>query len=241
VQKDPQGHAGAIHVLVADDSPFHTQLLVSALSRTPDLKIFSSTLDTTSVLATSIAHEIDIAVLSAFADRDTEHGLQILRELRDSGSDTRSVVLLDSRRIESVLEAFRAGAHGVFDHSQSPDALHKCIRRVNDGQIWINNQQIAIILEFLASTPRLKAVDAKGINLLSGRESAVVRCVVEGLTNREIGNRLKLSQHTIKNYLFRIFDKLGISSRTELLLMAVNQSTADALARPNTSVRAKSA
>jgi DNA-binding CsgD family transcriptional regulator len=70
----------------------------------------------------------------------------------------------------------------------------------------------------------VRAVDSNGLSLLSKREMDVVRSLAEGLTNREIAERLGLSQHTIKNYLFRVYDKLGVSSRLELLFMTLTQS-----------------
>jgi len=216
-----------VNVLVADNSPFHTQLLVGALSKEADLKIFSSVLDAASIVAASITHKIDVYVLSAFVDEDAERGLRILRELRETDARARAVILLDSSKVESVLDSFRAGARGVFDHRETPDELCRCIRQVHEGQVWINNKQTALVLESLASAPKLKTVNAKGMNLLSNREADVVRGVVEGLTNREIANRLGLSQHTIKNHLFRIFDKLGVSNRIELLFVTLSQNTAD--------------
>jgi DNA-binding CsgD family transcriptional regulator len=85
--------------------------------------------------------------------------------------------------------------------------------------------QVAFAVEALASSPTVRAVDARGLNLLSKREMEVVHSLAEGLTNREIAERLGLSQHTIKNYLFRVFDKLGVSSRVELLFMTLSSSS----------------
>jgi DNA-binding NarL/FixJ family response regulator len=214
-------------VLVADNSPFHTQLLVGALRQETDLKVFSSDLNAASVVAASIAHNIDVFVLSAFVDEDAERGFRILRELREADHNTRAVILLDSSKLESVLESFRAGARAVFDHRESPEALCQCIRQVHGGQIRISNDQMALVLDSLASTPKLKTVNARGMTLLSKREGEVVLCVTEGLTNREIAERLGLSQHTIKNHLFRIFDKLGVSNRIELLFVSLSQNSTD--------------
>ena len=97
---------------------------------------------------------------------------------------------------------------------------------VHRGQIWANSQQMAYAVEALAASHSVRAVDAHGLNLLSKRELEVVRCLAEGLTNREIADQLGLSQHTIKNYLFRVFDKLGVSSRVELLFMTLSQNDA---------------
>jgi DNA-binding NarL/FixJ family response regulator len=225
VQYDRNRHVSTIHVLVADNSPFHTQLLVGALSQEPDLKIFSSDLNSASIVAASIAHKIDVFVLSAFADEDAERGFRILRELRETDRHTCAVILLDSSKLESVLESFRAGARAVFDHRESPETLCQCIRQVHGGQVWISNEQMALVLGSLANAPKLKTVDARGINLLSKRELDVVRCVTEGLSNREIAERLGLSQHTVKNHLFHVFDKLGVSNRIELLFVTLSQNS----------------
>src|SRR5207245_4183759 len=94
---------------------------------------------------------------------------------------------------------------------------------------WANGQQMAYAVEALASSPEVRAVDANGLSLLSKREMDVVRSLAEGLTNREIAARLGLSQHTIKNYLFRVYDKLGVSNRLELLFMTLTQAGASQL------------
>jgi DNA-binding CsgD family transcriptional regulator len=132
-------------------------------------------------------------------------------------------MLLESSRRETVVEAFRAGAKGVFSMSEPLKYLCKSVRCVYQGQIWANATELAFALDALGTAPKVRAVDSNGINLLSKREIEVVQCVAEGLTNGEIGQRLGLSKHTIKNYLLRIFDKLGVSNRTELLFFTLSQ------------------
>ena len=232
---DRNGRNHAIHVLVADNSPFHNQLLVGALSQQPDLDVSSSDMNTASVAA-ALVKRIDVVVAGAFLDEDAERGFRMLRELRGAGHNPRFVILLDSSKPELVVDAFRAGARGIFDHRDSPQELCQCIRQVRDGKIWINNEQIALLLEWLASTPNFKTADARGMSLLSKRERDVVQCVTEGLTNREIADRLGLSQHTVKNHLFRIFDKLGVSNRIELLILTVSPGAAPAPASKAPSV-----
>src|SRR5439155_24242919 len=99
-----------------------------------------------------------------------------------------------------------------------------CIEIVYRGQIWARNGEIEFVLEALGKALPSRLVDSKGIALLSKREQDVIRSLSEGLTNREIAAELKLSEHTVKNYLLRIFDKLGISSRAEAILYAFRQS-----------------
>lgn len=214
--------AKPIRVLVVDGSAIHTQLLAEALRRDRALDVIS--LDSPqAVIKTVIDSAIDVLVIGATLEEQTNRGLSILRELRASRPGVRAVVLLDSCKPQVVLDTFRAGARGVFSRSDSIDKLSKCICCVHEGQIWANSREMSLALEALASTPTVSAVDANGLNLLSKREKEIVHSLAEGLTNREIAERLGLSQHTVKNYLFRIFDKLGVSSRVELLFMTLSQ------------------
>jgi DNA-binding NarL/FixJ family response regulator len=134
-------------------------------------------------------------------------------------------MLLDSSERSQVVEAFRAGARGVFSRSESLKSLAKCILCVNQGQIWANSKELKFLLEALGEALPLRVIDARGTELLSRREQEVVRCVAEGLSNREIAQRLGLTEHTVKNYLFRIFDKLGVSKRVEVVLYAYSLSS----------------
>jgi DNA-binding CsgD family transcriptional regulator len=132
-----------------------------------------------------------------------------------------------------VLECFRAGARGIFSKQERLESLCKCIRSVHEGQIWARSVDLDHALEALASLPLVRATNHKGIELLSARERQVIQHLAAGMTNREIAHTLSLSPHTVKNYLFRIFDKLGVSSRTELLYLTMNNSAAPPQRTPN--------
>jgi DNA-binding NarL/FixJ family response regulator len=145
-----------------------------------------------------------------------------VEQIRNVDPRLRVVLLLDRPDPRLVVEAMRAGARGVFSRSPfEAAALCKCVRRVYEGQIWINTSELEYLVTAFAQTPRLRVVDSTGSNLLSNREEEVMRLVAEGWGNREIARKLGLSEHTIKNYLFRVFDKLGISNRVELVLYAI--------------------
>ncbi|HSZ01438.1 MAG TPA: LuxR C-terminal-related transcriptional regulator [Terriglobales bacterium] len=214
-----------IRVLVADNTRVHTQLLADALKRDHGLDVISADSDSHGLMAAAAAHKADVLLLSSNLDEEPLRAFEVLRELRASHPQTRAVILLDSSKRETILHAFRAGARGIFSRHESVDSLCKCVRSVHEGQIWASSQQMSFAVEALASSPTVRAVDAKGLDVLSKREMEVVRCVAEGLTNREIAERLALSQHTIKNYLFRVFDKLGVSGRVELLFMTLSHAS----------------
>jgi two-component system nitrate/nitrite response regulator NarL len=221
---DQLAAGGTIRVFVADDTRIHTQLLADALRRDRALQVVSSDSGFEGLTARGSLHDIDVLVISSSLDEEACRGFEALRAVRVSHPNLRAVVLLDSSKREIVLEAFRAGARGVFSRHDSVETLAKCVHSVHRGQIWANSQQMAYAVEALATSHTVRAVDAHGLNLLSNRELEVVRCLAEGLSNREIAEHLGLSQHTIKNYLFRVFDKLGVSSRVELLFMTLNQN-----------------
>jgi DNA-binding NarL/FixJ family response regulator len=223
-----------IRVLVVDNTRIHAQLLADALERDPQLQVIGAVSHSQDLLDAAQSQKIDVAVIGCNLDEKALHGIEVLRKLRTSHAEIQVVVLLDSSKREVVIETFRAGARGLFSRHEALETLSKCVRCVHEGQIWASTEQIGFAIEALAGSPMVRAVGANGLNLLSKRELEVVRCLAEGLTNREIAKRLDLSQHTIKNYLFRVFDKLGVSSRLELLSLTLTLPASD---HPVASVR----
>ncbi|HTR65475.1 MAG TPA: LuxR C-terminal-related transcriptional regulator [Terriglobales bacterium] len=213
----------AIRVLVADNTRIHTQLLADALRRDRRLEVVGSVSHGDDLLSAAGSQKIDVAVIGSNLDDDPGRGLELLRQLHGLRPELRIIVLLDSSRREVVLEAFRTGARGLFSRHESPETLSKCVRRVYEGQVWASSEQLGFAVEALAASPAARTAASTRLQSLSKRELDVVGCIVEGLTNREIAERLHLSQHTIKNYLFRVFEKLGVSSRLELMSVALER------------------
>lgn len=135
------------------------------------------------------------------------------------------IALLDRDDREAILLAFRSGARGIFSLADSSfDSLCECIQRVHRGEIWASSRHLGYLLDSVCESPTLQVLTASGDKLLTSREEQVVALVADGLSNRNIAGELGLSEHTVKKYLFRIFDKLGISNRVELVLYAVHHS-----------------
>jgi len=217
-----------ISILVADSTRIHTQLLADAIGSDPGLQVVASTASSQELLAALARVPVDIAVISHGLDNRPGRGLEVLREMRALRPDIKAVILLESSRAQDVLDCFRAGAKGIFSKHERLESLCKCIRCVHDGQIWARSVELDLALEALASTPVVRTTDYQGLELLSSREREVVQHLAAGMTNREIAEKLRLSPHTVKNYLFRIFDKLGVSSRVEVVLYALGNHSAPA-------------
>lgn len=210
-----------IAVLVAYSGAMAGELLVEAVRKQTDLRVTDHVTTTERALELLQSPDPDVALIGAALGDDPQGGFYVLRRMREIGSHVKPVMLFDTNDPGVVVEAFRAGAKGVFCLAQSGfKMLCKCVKQVHYGQIWASNKELGCIVEAFSKTPPPRILNPGGMRLLSKREEEVVRLLAEGMQNRAIARELQLSEHTIKNYLFRIFDKLGISTRVELALYA---------------------
>jgi two-component system nitrate/nitrite response regulator NarL len=208
-----------IRVLAADSTRMSSQLLAQALAQNTQFHVTGIEPKPASILA-AVADEKPNVVLMSSVLEESSTGFDLIRQVCATRPETRVVMLMDTSKRSAVVEAFRSGAHGVFSRTESPKLLAKCICSVHQGQVWANSAELRFLLEALCESEPAGTIEPGTEAILSKREQDVVRCVAEGLSNREIASRLGLTEHTVKNYLFRIFDKLGVSSRVEVVLYA---------------------
>ncbi|MFZ0949462.1 MAG: response regulator transcription factor [Candidatus Sulfotelmatobacter sp.] len=213
-----------IRIVVASNIRIHAELLAEAVQRDRTIQVVGCASSSREVFEITARSSIDVAVISSHLDEQPDRGFEVLRELRSAHPGLRAIMLLHSAKRQSVVNAFRAGARGIFSKNSPVTGLCKCIRCVHEGQIWASREDLGLALDILTSAPAIRAVDAQGASLLTKREQEVVECVAEGLATDEIAQRLQLSKHTVKNYLTHIFDKLGVSSRVELLFFVLARS-----------------
>jgi DNA-binding NarL/FixJ family response regulator len=208
-----------VRVLVADSGPLQSQLLTRALRSRREFQVFAVPLETSALDKFLQSNQADVVLIAGGHLPD----LSLLRWMRITYPRVAPVLLADKDDREQVINALRAGAKGIFLFTRSPfRMLCKCILCVYRGEIWINNQQMQYVLDALSEVPTLRVVNSNGRSLLTPREEQVVALVADGLSNRDVATELGLSEHTIKKYLLRIFDKVGISSRVELVLYAMS-------------------
>jgi two-component system nitrate/nitrite response regulator NarL len=212
-----------IRVFVADSSAIHSELLAEAIARNHLFEVVGCAANTCGIDRFLYTSSPDIVLISASSHDHATGGLELIAKMHASFPEIKIVVLLESAKREVVVQAFRLGARGVFSKNTAVRNLAKCISCVYEGQVWATAEELGFVLDALATSPAVRTLESIGLSQLSAREMEVVNCLAEGLSNREIAERLKLSKHTVKNYMFRIFDKLGVSSRVELLFYALSR------------------
>ena len=223
----------AITVAIADGNLMAGRLLSDQLKRHSKFVVVSCACNRTSLVQSVRQTKSAVALISTDLEEGPLSGLAALREVREADPELRPILMFDRSDPHYVVEGLRAGARGLFSRSNFDfAALRKCIRCVCEGQVWIGNTELEYVFAALAEARPLRVVNQEGLNLLSRREEEVMRLVAESLGNREIAGILALSEHTVKNYLFHIFDKLGISNRVELVLYAVSNPKRGASTRP---------
>jgi DNA-binding NarL/FixJ family response regulator len=216
-----------LRLFIADTSRMGCQLMAAALrEHRYRFKVVGYATDSVGVGAGLAEDGADIAIIGAHLKDGAVSGFNVTRDIRASHSKVGVIMMLDSIEKAMVVEAFRAGASGILSRDEPFEVLCKCIHAVHQGQIWANSNALRFVVDALARTSPALAINAKGAkgpSLLTEREQSVVNLVAEGLTNRDISKHLDLSEHTVRNYLFRIFNKVGISNRLELAIYAISR------------------
>lgn len=213
-----------IRVIVADDTQMGCNLLKSVITRSRfRFEVVACATSRSEVVRCLNAHPVDVALVSGDLLEGPLVGFEVVREIRSSFPKISSVLLLKSPSNEMVVTAFRNGAKGVFCREEPLPALWKCIRSVYEGQIWANSKQLQLLLEALISALPAPAESPQNRSFLTKREEEVVSLVAAGHTNKAIASNLGIGEHTVSNYLFKIYDKLGVSNRVELVLYALSR------------------
>jgi DNA-binding NarL/FixJ family response regulator len=153
-------------------------------------------------------------------------GLEALRELSDGGANSVRVILLTAAAEKNqIVEALQLGARGVVLKDSATQLLLKAIHTVMAGEYWVGREAVSNLVQYLRNLVQASTEAAKHKKFgLTPRELEIISAVVAGFANKEIAEYFKISEDTVKHHLSNIFDKLGVSTRLELALFAVNQA-----------------
>jgi DNA-binding NarL/FixJ family response regulator len=216
---------GRISVLIADADLMSARLLAAELARgKQNINVAGVSNDSVGAIREVEKHQPDIALINTHLGDGQMTGYRVLQGLPSACPKTVGIMMIPACDRDLIIDAFRGGARGVFCRFEALKSLSKCIRTVHGGQIWANNQNLSFLLEYLTQLKPLRLVKSGGgMRLLTPREAEVVHLLTEGMSTREISHKLRVTEHTIRNYLSNTYEKLGVSSRVELALYAVTR------------------
>jgi DNA-binding NarL/FixJ family response regulator len=200
-------------VLIYDSSALQRDLLTTALeSLRLGFEITSANdLESLNALLTKDANCVVIISDTTMSGST----ITLTKQLRARFSELPFILVLQERRLDRVIDAFRTGARGIVYSTEKLDQLAKCVDCVSRGEVWVRRADLPLIFDGLSKS-NVHVTDVTGRVLLSPREEEIAQLVAEGMSNREVSRTLKISESTVKNSIFNIFEKLGISNRVEL-------------------------
>jgi DNA-binding NarL/FixJ family response regulator len=205
----------SIRVLVVDGDSMSSDLLANALCREEQFE--GAAIPASDLLRVLSATDVDLVVIAVDANSNPAKSFDLANEVCRNYRNTYVIMLLNQMTHELVINSFRSGARGVFSRQLAMSEFFDCLRHVAKGLIWAGKRETTALLEAFKCIPAPNVLFANEGPELTVRELQVVQCASKGMTNKAIASELRLSEHTVKNYLFRAFDKLGVSNRVELL------------------------
>jgi DNA-binding NarL/FixJ family response regulator len=212
-----------IRILLADDHPIFRDGVRRLLEAVDEFSIVGEASNGSECVQMLAKLKPDILLLDLrMPDKD---GLAVLEEVNFDSTATRVIVLTATEDDNDVVRAVRLGARGVVLKQSATELLVKSIQKVHAGEIWLDKRMTAEVMR--AFTKSAEGGPRREKPLLSEREREIVQLVAQGFRNREIGEKLFISEQTVKNHLHNIFDKLGVSDRLELALYALHHRIVD--------------
>jgi DNA-binding NarL/FixJ family response regulator len=200
-----------IRVLIADDHHLFREGLTRILDDEDDIEVVASLRSGEEALAAMNTYHPDVVVLDV--NMPGMGGIETARRLRGHFPDVGILMLTVSEDRETLFKAVQAGVRGYLLKSSTGDELVDAIYRVNRGEAAISPVMSAKLLdEFVALSQGQRQ---RPEDVLTERERAILRYVASGMSNKEIGQALSISPHTVKAHLRHILDKLGLRSRTQ--------------------------
>ncbi len=204
-----------IRVVLADDHVIVLDGLEQLFRLEPEFEVVARSTTAEAALKAVQEHRPDILVLDLVMPG--HDGMWVLRELSEVNLPTRTVLLTAHVEENRLVEAIRLGVWGIVLKEMAPRMLMECVRKVHAGEKWLEQQSVTRAMERMQK--RESGID-RLTRLLTPRELEIVQLASEGLRNKEIGERLSIAEGTVKIHLHNIYEKLGVTGRSQLILYA---------------------
>ncbi len=210
-----------IRLVIADDHTIFRDGLRRLLDLEDDFEVVGEAADGAEAVAMVRQHQPAILLLDLAMPKMP--GLEALRELSQQNSNTRCILLTAAIERRQIIEALHVGARGIVMKESATQLLLKAIRTVVAGLYWVGREPVTDMMMYLREQSTLQVPSkARSSFGLTRRETEILATIVAGLSNKEIAQKFTLSEDTVKHHLTNIFDKVGVSSRLELALFAIN-------------------
>ena len=215
-----------IRLLMVDDHNLFRESLGRVLESTDDFRVVGQCRTIAETLQALTELQPDIVLLDY--DLGAENGIDLLRDIRESHREVRVLMVTAGLSDELMLRVMESGASGIFLKHNSPDQLLTAIRQVAAGEIWLDQAA----LQSLLAGSRTRAEASELSRPLTARQRNVLRGILDGLANKEIAGRLKVSESAVKAAIQELFQKAGVRTRSQLVRIAIEKHSADWLNYP---------
>jgi two-component system nitrate/nitrite response regulator NarL len=207
-----------IRVIMADSQAIYRVGMRKVFAVENDIQILAQVDSLATLQAALGQNQADVLVLEGnlLAGKGSTIG-----DILQQAPELKIIVQATSTDETHIVELYRRGVRGVIPRSISPDLLVKCVRKIAAGETWIDNQSVTWVIEAYRTQASALA-SPKNQPRLSPKELAIISCITQGKRNKEIAYQLGTSEQVIKNYLRKIYDKLGVSDRLELALYCLH-------------------
>jgi DNA-binding NarL/FixJ family response regulator len=220
--EDP-GQGQFVRVIVADTQAIFRAGLRKIFALEDDIRVVgqAETLAQTQSAVTKFSADVLI-----FESSLTPNPVESLADLLRQNSKLKVVVVTPGADEELTLELFRRGAHGIVSREVEPELMVECLRKVVSGETWLDSQGIHWVMEAYRNQHNRPAGSRPKVQL-TPKETLIVSCVTQGMKNKEIALRVGTTEQVVKNYLRKVYDKLGVADRLELALYCLNHHVVD--------------
>jgi DNA-binding NarL/FixJ family response regulator len=207
-----------IRVILADSQAIYRVGMRKVFALEDDIRVVAQVETLTNLYAALQRYPTDVVVLEGQLIAGT---IDAIPELVRQAPGAKLIVQVTEADESNTVELYRRGVRGVVPRSISPDLLIKCVRKIAEGETWIDNQSISWVIEAYRSQAT-SLTDPKVQPKLSKKELAIISCITRGMRNKEIAYQIGTTEQVIKNYLRKVYDKLGVSDRLELALYCLH-------------------
>jgi DNA-binding NarL/FixJ family response regulator len=209
---------GSVRVILADSQAIYRVGIRKIFAIEDDLRVVAQADSLDNLRAAIERYPTDIVLMEGSLLAGTAH---VIPELLRMAPDVKLIVQTVAADENQTVELYRRGVRGIVSRSISPDLLVRCVRRIAAGETWIDNQSVSWVIEaYRAQAAAL--VNPRTQPKLSPKEMSIITCITQGKRNKEIAFQLGTTEQVIKNYLRKIYDKLGVSDRLELALYCLH-------------------